>query len=81
VIVHSNKEFTDTAWVIIVLPLISDFPSAAECSTNKATISFLVKIEKGEEDGAEDMVLLACPLRKRRTFCDPMTIQVCPLTR
>jgi hypothetical protein len=39
--------------------LISDFPSAEKYTTNTATSTFLAKIAKGEDDGAEDMGLLA----------------------
>ena len=40
--------------------LISDFPSAAKHIPSKATTTFLAKIAKGEEDGAEEMALLNC---------------------
>ncbi len=39
--------------------LISDFPSAAKYLTSTATSTFLAKIAKGEDDGAEEMALLA----------------------
>jgi phosphoenolpyruvate carboxylase len=38
--------------------LISDFSSAAKCTTSKATTAFLANIAKGEEDSAEEMALL-----------------------
>jgi hypothetical protein len=44
--------------------LISDFPSAAKYTTSKATSTFLAKISKGEDDGAEEMALLARSERK-----------------
>ena len=40
--------------------LISDFPLAAKHIPSKATTTFLAKIAKGEEDGAEEMALLNC---------------------
>jgi hypothetical protein len=39
--------------------LISDFPSAARYTTSTATSTFLAKIAKGEDDGAEEMALLS----------------------
>ena len=38
--------------------LISDFPPAAKHIPRKATSSFLAKLAKGKEDGAEEMALL-----------------------
>ena len=38
---------------------ISDFPSAAKYTTSTATCTLLAKIAKGEDDGAEEMALLA----------------------
>jgi hypothetical protein len=38
---------------------ISDFPSVAKYTTSTATSTFLAKIAKGEDDGAEEMALLA----------------------
>jgi hypothetical protein len=39
--------------------LISDFPSVAKYTTSTAASTFLAKIAKGEDDGAEEMALLA----------------------
>ncbi len=44
--------------------LISDFPSAAKYTTSKATSTFLAKISKGEDDGAEEVALHARSERK-----------------
>jgi len=43
---------------------ISDFPSAAKYTTSTAASTFLAKIAKGEDDGAEGMALLARSERK-----------------
>jgi hypothetical protein len=48
--------------------LISDFPSAAKYTTSTATSTFLVKIAKGEDDGAEEMVFLARSEREEEGF-------------
>ena len=60
--------------------LISDFPSAAKYTTSTATSTFLAKIAKGEDDGAEDLALLARSEMEKKGL-RPMTIRVRPLTR
>jgi hypothetical protein len=53
---------------LFLAALISDFPSAAKYTTSTATSTFLAKIAKGEDDGAEEMALLARSEREEEGF-------------
>jgi hypothetical protein len=50
----------------------------AKYKTSRATSTFLAKIAKGEDDGAEEMALLAHSEREEEVFVS--SIQVRPLT-